>query len=237
MMGTHGLQPRSSIRARFGRVAVVVRVDTEGTRELRDHSPLCRWQRRGPGRRVIGPSRRALGISADDGTRYLMGADRAMSAAVTSDAVAKDDPRSMPSCWLLPGRHVDQVFKYNTRKDIPSRNGHHPLTIHHAHVPGTDGLYRTLDLPPWEHASRARRQRGLPHGNVPEICVLDPDGDIVRHSFVRQVPNARRPGGAITPSCGRPPSMAFALALWVARLARHLPCWWPRSSSRRGANS
>jgi uridine phosphorylase len=27
----------------------------------------------------------------------------------------------------------------------------------------------------------ARRQRGLPHGNVPEICVLDPDGDIVRH--------------------------------------------------------
>lgn len=27
----------------------------------------------------------------------------------------------------------------------------------------------------------ARRQRGLPAGKVPEICLLDPDGDIVRH--------------------------------------------------------
>jgi uridine phosphorylase len=27
----------------------------------------------------------------------------------------------------------------------------------------------------------ARRQRGLPPGNVPPICLLDPDGDIVRH--------------------------------------------------------
>ena len=27
----------------------------------------------------------------------------------------------------------------------------------------------------------ARRQRGVPDGNVPEVCILDPDGDIVRH--------------------------------------------------------
>ncbi|HEV2072371.1 MAG TPA: nucleoside phosphorylase [Thermomicrobiales bacterium] len=27
----------------------------------------------------------------------------------------------------------------------------------------------------------ARRQRGLSHGNVPEVCLLDPDGDIVRY--------------------------------------------------------
>lgn len=27
----------------------------------------------------------------------------------------------------------------------------------------------------------ARRQRGLPAGNVPDVCLLDPDGDIVRH--------------------------------------------------------
>ncbi len=27
----------------------------------------------------------------------------------------------------------------------------------------------------------ARRQRGLPAGKVPEVCLLDPDGDIVRH--------------------------------------------------------
>jgi uridine phosphorylase len=28
---------------------------------------------------------------------------------------------------------------------------------------------------------QARRQRGLPDGRVPRVCVLDPDGDIVRH--------------------------------------------------------
>jgi uridine phosphorylase len=27
----------------------------------------------------------------------------------------------------------------------------------------------------------ARRQRGLPNGTVPEVCVLDPDGDVVRY--------------------------------------------------------
>ena len=27
----------------------------------------------------------------------------------------------------------------------------------------------------------ARRQKGVPNGYVPEVCVLDPDGDIVRH--------------------------------------------------------
>ena len=27
----------------------------------------------------------------------------------------------------------------------------------------------------------ARRQKGLPDCNVPEVCVLDPDGDIVRY--------------------------------------------------------
>ena len=27
----------------------------------------------------------------------------------------------------------------------------------------------------------ARRQRGLPQGDVPAICLLDPDGDVVRH--------------------------------------------------------
>lgn len=27
----------------------------------------------------------------------------------------------------------------------------------------------------------ARRQKGVPEGSIPEICVLDPDGDILRH--------------------------------------------------------
>jgi uridine phosphorylase len=36
---------------------------------------------------------------------------------------------------------------------------------------------------------QARRQRGLPDGAVPRICLLDPDGDIVRH--LRRVGRAR----------------------------------------------
>lgn len=27
----------------------------------------------------------------------------------------------------------------------------------------------------------ARRQKGIPNGSVPDVCILDPDGDIVRH--------------------------------------------------------
>ena len=37
---------------------------------------------------------------------------------------------------------------------------------------------------------QARRQRGLPDGAVPKVCLLDPDGDIVRH--LRSVGRARR---------------------------------------------
>jgi uridine phosphorylase len=41
----------------------------------------------------------------------------------------------------------------------------------------------------------ARRQRGLPAIDVPEICILDPDGDIVRH--LRAIGRAdRHPGWA-----------------------------------------
>jgi uridine phosphorylase len=36
----------------------------------------------------------------------------------------------------------------------------------------------------------ARRQRNLPPGTVPDVCLLDPDGDIVR--FLRQEGRARR---------------------------------------------
>lgn len=47
-------------------------------------------------------------------------------------------------------------------------------------------------LPPRDHAApsvfqpayllgEARRQKGLPDRDVPEVCVLDPDGDLVRH--------------------------------------------------------
>lgn len=53
----------------------------------------------------------------------------------------------------------------------------------------------------------ARRQRGLPAGRVPDVCVLDPDGDIVRH--------LRDHHGA-----AREPSWAcYHTDLWTARLA------------------
>jgi hypothetical protein len=47
-----------------------------------------------------------------------------------------------------------------------------------------------------EHLLReARRQRGLPLSGVPEVCVLDPDGDLVR--FLRRSGRGRRcPGWA-----------------------------------------
>jgi hypothetical protein len=46
----------------------------------------------------------------------------------------------------------------------------------------------------------ARRQKGLSAIAVPEICILDPDGDMVRH--LRSVGIAHRHAGgpAITPS-------------------------------------
>jgi uridine phosphorylase len=42
----------------------------------------------------------------------------------------------------------------------------------------------------------ARRQKDLPDGDVPEVCVLDPDGDLVRHlaSTDRAEPDATWPG-------------------------------------------
>lgn len=39
----------------------------------------------------------------------------------------------------------------------------------------------------------ARRQKGLPHEEVPPVCLLDPDGDIVRHLAHQGL--ARRHGG------------------------------------------
>jgi uridine phosphorylase len=45
-----------------------------------------------------------------------------------------------------------------------------------------------------EHLLReARRQKGLPERNVPEVCVLDPDGDLVR--FLRRTGRARPSSG------------------------------------------
>jgi uridine phosphorylase len=59
-----------------------------------------------------------------------------------------------------------------------------------------------------EHLLReARRQRGLPERDVPAVCVLDPDGDLVRH--LRRTGRARpSPGWA----CYHTELLEFALA-------------------------
>jgi uridine phosphorylase len=49
-----------------------------------------------------------------------------------------------------------------------------PLLEHKA--PGEASVFQPMSL-----IREARRQKGLPSAQVPTVCVLDPDGDIVRH--------------------------------------------------------
>jgi uridine phosphorylase len=58
-----------------------------------------------------------------------------------------------------------------------------PLTARSDH--GSPSVFRPENM-----LREARRQKGLTVGSVAPICVLDPDGDLVRH--VRQTRNARR---------------------------------------------
>jgi uridine phosphorylase len=50
----------------------------------------------------------------------------------------------------------------------------------------------------------ARRQKGLGARNVPNVCVLDPDGDVVRH--LKNAGRARRE------EASAPSMVAFAIA-------------------------
>ena len=52
-----------------------------------------------------------------------------------------------------------------------------------------------------EHLIReARRQKALAETDVPSICILDPDGDIVRWLANTAAPSLMRTGPATTPS-------------------------------------
>ena len=48
----------------------------------------------------------------------------------------------------------------------------------------------------------ARRQRHLPDLAVPDVCLLDPDGDVVRYLRVTGEGLAIAAGPVTTPSCG-----------------------------------
>ena len=77
----------------------------------------------------------------------------------------------------------------------------------------------------------ARRQRGLDEGQVPAVCLLDPDGDVVR--YLQQTGRGHR---SESWAC-------FHTGLWETEVERTplgivgnavehpSPSWWPRSSS------
>ena len=48
----------------------------------------------------------------------------------------------------------------------------------------------------------ARRQRGLRAVPVPDVCLLDPDGDTIRHLETPVQHHVTRTGPATTPSSG-----------------------------------
>jgi len=57
----------------------------------------------------------------------------------------------------------------------PPGSGARPPIVAHRDV-GAPSLFTPENL-----LREARRQKALPRGRAPEVCVLDPDGDIVRH--------------------------------------------------------
>jgi hypothetical protein len=67
---------------------------------------------------------------------------------------------------------------------------------------GGKAYHETSVFIPENLLHEARRQRGLGDHPVPDVCVLDPDGDIVRHlratgRATRQTPSAVSVAGAI----------------------------------------
>jgi hypothetical protein len=81
----------------------------------------------------------------------------------------------------------------------------------------------------------ARRQKRLAATTVPEVCVLDPDGDMVRR--LRAAGRAHRDPGwaAITPTSTAVPRPGWILVSSAARSAPRLPCSLPSSCSHRAA--
>ena len=81
----------------------------------------------------------------------------------------------------------------------------------------------------------ARRQKGIPTVDVPAVCILDPDGDIVRR--LRQSGQAQRLDAW---PCYHTELYSFVLggrpsASSVASSVRHSPYWWRKSCSPAAA--
>ena len=70
----------------------------------------------------------------------------------------------------------------------------------------------------------ARRQKGLAAADVPAICILDPDGDILRRLKRTGQAKHSTPGLVTTRSC-TPSRWLAKLSAWsAARSARHSRC-------------
>ena len=70
----------------------------------------------------------------------------------------------------------------------------------------------------------ARRQRSVPDGRVPSVCVLDPDGDIVAHLVARGKHRGTLSGRVITPACIISAWITSSVGLSARLSERHLPC-------------
>jgi hypothetical protein len=83
----------------------------------------------------------------------------------------------------------------------------------------------------------ARRQKGLTEVPVPAVCVLDPDGDIVRR--LRDDGRAQKDGSwpCYHTELYRFHDDEIEMGIVGARWARHSLCSSPRSCSRAGVNS
>jgi hypothetical protein len=81
----------------------------------------------------------------------------------------------------------------------------------------------------------ARRQKGADKVAVPKICLLDPDGDIVR--YLKANGRTRKHEGWV---CYHTDLWLFTLAtrsaLLRVRWVRPLPYWWPKRCLRVVAN-
>ncbi len=81
----------------------------------------------------------------------------------------------------------------------------------------------------------ARRQKGLPEAPVPEICILDPDGDMVRYLCNLDQPSAIPDGLATTPTSMSFVKAGMSMASSAALSEPRLRSLSPRSCSLRAA--
>lgn len=77
----------------------------------------------------------------------------------------------------------------------------------------------------------ARRQKNIKEADVPTVCLLDPDGDLVRHLRQTGAPSRSKDGHAITPNSMFSASPEGMSASSDGQSARLSPFWWLKSFS------